>query len=212
MKINLSYSTLNMVYTCPHNYLNKQMGIKQPENKYFENGKRLHRIIQDHVAFIKRDERLSHIRMEFPIVETIDFDPKCKIEFKIDDKYDMIGYFDGLNSDNFKTLEIKTSSKKWSMNDFQKAVQRKIYSLALPMIKSNVLIYAHSDDSLWHVNKPKVFEIPVHKSDIGTAWNWIREGVYRLEHIGDSVKKELEPTGGKCQDIRCYYGTFCQFK
>ena len=200
------------MYTCPHNFLNKQMGIKQPDNKYFENGRRLHRIIQDHVSYKKREDRLIHIYHEFPIVETVDFDPKCKIEFKIDDKYFMIGYFDGMNTDNFTTLEIKTGSKKWSLNDFKKAIQRRIYSIALPMIKTNVLIYAHGDDSLWHVNKPKVYEIPVDKKDLNEAWKWIRDGVDMIEHVGDVVKKELEPTGGKCIDPRCYYGDLCQFK
>lgn len=208
----LSYSQINEVYTCPHNRLNKLMGIQQPPNKYFENGKRLHRIIQDHVAGIKLDDRLKHLKLTFPIVETVDFDPKCKIEFQIDKENSILGYFDGVDFGNRRTLEIKTSSKKWSMGDFQKAMQRGVYCIALPMIEENVLIYAHSDDSLWHINKPKEFNAPVTKEHIAKTWAWLKEGVERIKNIKEVVRKELEETNGKCIDPRCYYGEFCQFK
>jgi hypothetical protein len=124
----------------------------------------------------------------------------------------MIGYFDGINLVERRTLEIKTSSKKWSMGDFQRSYQRGVYAIALPMIEENVLIYAHSDDSLWHVNKPKEFVVPVTKEHIDKTWEWLRSGIERIQNIKDVVAKELEPTGGKCQDPRCYYGEFCQFK
>lgn len=209
--ITLSYSTINLIYNSPHCYLNKIMGIKQPDNKYFIEGKRIHRIIQDHVAGIKLDDRLEHIKEKFPIVEVVDFDPKCAIEFKVDMKYKMRGFVDGLDKDNKRTLEIKTG-KIWSLGEFQKAIQRKIYAIGLPYIKENYLITASSDDSSWDVNKPKIYSLPVTKQDTIDGWKWIHEGIRRLEHIKEFVDEELESTGGNCIDPRCYWGINCQFK
>jgi len=210
--IKLSYSTLNLIYTHPHNYLNKIMGIEQPKIFFLEQGKKLHKIIQDHVSGVKKNEKLSHLKLSFPIVETKEFDPNCAIEFKINDKYCMIGYYDGIDHENKRTLEIKTSNKMWSIGQFEKSIQSRIYSIALPHIKENVLITATNDDSLWKVYKPKEYIIPVKKEDKKIAMDWILEGIYRLEHIKEYVDKELEPTGGKCVDRFCFWGNNCQYK
>ena len=210
--ITLSYSTINLIYNSPHNYLNKIMGIKQPDNIYFQKGKKIHRIIQDHVAGIKEEPRLSHITERFPVVETVDFDPKCEIEFKIDSKYKMRGFVDGFNKEEGKTLEIK-SGKIWSIGEFQRAVQRKIYLIGLPFdVKENYLITASSDDSTWEFNKPKIYSLPVTPQDSVAGWIWIHEGVKRLENIKALVDEELRATDGKCVDSRCYWGDQCQFK
>lgn len=210
--IKLSYSTLNLIYEHPHNYLNKMMGIQQPKTDFFERGKKLHRIIQDHVAGIKKDDRLNHLTLQFPIVETIDFDPKCKIEFNINKNYSMIGYYDGIDAENGRTLEIKTGNKTWSIGQFDKAVQRKIYCVALPYIKENVLITAVSDESMWKINKPKEFSVPVKKEDYKVAMDWIMQGIYRLEHIKEFVDKELEVSDGKCVERFCFWGDACTFR
>lgn len=186
------------------------MGIKSAPNPYFEKGKAIHRIIQDHVSKAKVDERLSYLNLYFPIVERYDFDPRCKIYFQVNKKYSIKGYVDGYNPDNFRSLEIKTGSKRWSLNDFKKSPQRKIYCIGLSMIKENVLIYAPTEDFI--KDKPKKMIIEVTKEDIEEGWNWIKEGIKKVENIKEEVRNELESTDGRCVDPRCYYGNLCQFK
>ncbi len=210
--IKLSYSTINLVYQHPHNYINKVMGIKQPPTDFFDNGKRLHKIIQRHVSGVEKHKYLEHLTLGFPIVETKEFDPKCEIGFKISDKYWMRGYFDGIDPKNGRTLEIKTGNKMWSIGEFNKSVQRKIYCIALPHIKENVLVTAVKDDTTWEFNKPKEFSIPVKKEDKEIAMEWILKGIERIENIGYWKDKELEETNGVCVDRFCYWGNNCSFK
>lgn len=74
----LSYSTMRLLHECPHNYLNKISDIPQPSNKYFEEGKEAHGILQKHLSGVEVREDLSHLKFHFPIVEKIDSDPDTK--------------------------------------------------------------------------------------------------------------------------------------
>ena len=80
----LSYSTLRLLYECPHNYLNKISGVKQPESIFLTEGSEAHLIIQKHVSGVEVRPDLAHINYKFPIVEKIKFDPDTKFTIAID--------------------------------------------------------------------------------------------------------------------------------
>jgi hypothetical protein len=204
----LSYSTINMLYKSSHNWINKMCGLKVPDNEFFRRGRDAHRIIQDHVCGDINYEGLSHIPYVFPIVEKVDFDPNCEIKFPVNDKYAIRGFIDGANKKTFQTLEIKTSAKCWSIGDFQRSMQRRIYSIALPWVKENILITAHFNPETWTLNRPKVFSIPVTEEDKKEAWEWIRGGIEIIEK-GDFTGGLVN---GVCVDRFCLYGSNCQFK
>lgn len=205
--IRLSHSTLKMLYEHPHCWLNRQMKAVVPDNPYFKRGHRLQDLITAHLNGKKVREDLKHIHYSFPTLELVDFDPNCKISFPINDKYEMIGYLDGANYPDKISLEIKTSTKMWSLNDFNKAMQRRIYNIAFPFTE-NVLITAIADENLWHIEPPKVFSIPVTEQDKQECWDWIHGGIKILEE-GDFTKDLVD---GKCVDRFCLYGVNCQFK
>jgi len=184
------------------------MGIEVPDNEHFRNGKRLHRIIQDHVGGIKEHENLKHINYKFKYVERVDFDPKCRIWYKVNDKYGIHGYVDGFDPDTKKILEIKTGSTMWGIKKFIDSPQRKIYGLAKPSYEETVLITT-VNDSEWKNIPPKTMTVPITEKDKEEAIEWIMEGIEIIE--------KGEFTGGldedgKCRDRFCYYGVNCQFK
>ena len=210
--ITLSYGSISSLHEHPHYWLNKQAGIKMPEWDFFKKGREGHRIIQDHVSGIKKDKRLKFFKEKFPLVEECDFDPKMNFRIKINDKYEVQGFFDGLNEDTETTLEIKTGTP-WTLSKFQNSYQRKIYSLLRPDIKNQIIITADSNPDNWEINRPKYFQISPTKTDRKEALEYILEGIKILESGDFHRDLEKQADGSfKCVDFRCLYGNNCLFK
>lgn len=181
--IRLSYTSLNNLHN-GHEWLNKQMGIPLPDYPFLREGKEAHRIIQDHVSGKKKDKRLKHIEIEFPIVEEKDFDERCKFSFNIESqtgKYEIIGFIDGLDKKNKRFLEIKTSGKAWSMKKFRDSTQRKLYALADPTFKDAYIITGNKDPEAWDKDPLKLYSVSVTADDRAYAIDWILKGIEILE-------------------------------
>ena len=204
--IKLSFSSLDLLHNHPHCWLNKMLGIPQPSKPEWEEGKICHRIIQDHVARIKVDDRLKHILVTFPTVEVKDFDKNCYFEFPMEG-YLIRGYYDGLDIENGRFLEIK-SGTSWSFGKYQKSFQRKLYALSNPAFKKAFLILCARFPEEWKQNLPKTFKLPCTDQDREEAKQWILDGIKILE-AGD-FKTDL--VDGKCVDRYCYWGDNCSFK
>jgi len=209
-----------MLHEASHNWLNKMMGLKPEEREYWKAGKAAHDIIQKHISGKELDARLAHIEDRFPIVEERDFDPRCKFDFSLDDwanptgftpsgEYNIIGFYDGLDPENKRFLEIKTSSSPWSVGKFKNSFQRKTYSLASPEFTESILITCRKDPELWELEKPKRFTVPITDLDRVEALGWIIAGI-RIIESGDFTGGLDED--GRCTNPYCYYGCNCQFK
>ena len=209
--LQLSYSSLNLLHTCPHNWINKQCQIPPEEKPEWAEGKHCHRLMQDHVSGKKLHKYLKHIKYKFPIVEQVDFDPRCKFEdiFRMDGKdYKIIGFYDGRTKDFKRLLEGKFSFSPWSLSKFQKSMQRKIYAWSNVNFEEAVLITGQRDPELWKDDPPKVYKVPMTQQDQDEAIVWIREGI----HIFESGNFTSDLVDGKCVDRWCYWGQNCQFK
>jgi len=211
--IQLSYSTVNMLHTASHNWLNKQMGLRPEDKWYFKEGKVAHKILQEHISGTKRHMLLSTFKdfdnLIYPIVEKVDFDPDCKLEKRLDTVYNLIGFVDARTEDWKKILEIKTSSKTWSLLDFKHSMQRKVYCYAHPEIEVATLITCPRKQEEWNENNVKIFIVPTSKKDAEEAKEWIDQGIKIIES-GDFTGGLNE--NGVCVDPYCYYGVNCQFK
>lgn len=224
--IQLSYSSLSILHDRPHCWLNKMMGIPQPEKPEWAVGKRIHRIVQDHVAGIKPDERFSHIDYKFPVVEEVDFDERCKFELDmaemidkygkfisggmvnvVNPRYKIIGFRDGSNFDERRFLEIKSSDPVWSLSRFKKSFQRKIYTLTGEFDEC-LLITLPKDESRWSENTIKTYLLKATEQDKVDAMKYILDGIKILE----SGNFTTDLVDGKCIDRWCYWGANCQFK
>lgn len=203
----LSYSTMRLLHECPHNYVNKISGIKQPSNKFFEEGKEAHLILQKHLSGVEIREDLKHLNFHFPIVEKVDFDPDTMFEVPFFE-HTIFGYFDGLNKEKHQLLEIKTSSTLWSLNKFKDLVQRKIYGWAMPDLKEAILITSARDPQQWQYEPPKAIRVPFTQQDIDEAQEWILKSLQIIKD-GDFYS---DLVNGKCTDPRCYWGDACMFK
>lgn len=199
--IKLSYSSLNNLHN-GHEWLNKQMGIPVPDYDFLKEGTEAHRLIQDHVSGKTKHKSLSHIEINFPIVEEIsdEKDPgywnakeKCKFSRLVGDKYEIYGYVDGLDVKNKRFLEIKSSSSPWSMVKFRDAMQRKLYAWALSDYQEAYLITGKKDPALWEKEPPKLYSMKITKQDIQEAKEWIEEGIMILE--SGNFKKGLDEEG-----------------
>lgn len=211
--IHLSYSTINncLQPENSHNWINKYiLKIKPEETIYMTAGRAGHDIIQGHVSGKKPDARISYLTEHFPIVEEKDFDERCKFSFDIGG-YEMIGFYDGLDKDNERFLEIKlTNTKPWTLMRFQTAMQRKIYKLADMTLKESVLITGSTNPDFWEREKLKVFSVALTDQDASEAKKWILAGIKVLED-GD-FNGGLDPETGRCNLYRCPWGENCHFK
>jgi hypothetical protein len=192
--VRLSYTAINNLHN-GHEWINKQMKIPVPKYPFLTEGKEAHRIIQDHVSGKKKDKRLKHIEVRFPIVEEKDFDPACKFSFNLTGGYQVTGFIDGLDPENGKFLEIKTANTPWSMKKFQDAMQRKLYALAKLNYKEAYLITGSKNPDDWKEKPLKVYSTKLTQKDRTDAQAWIAEGVAILEK-GDF-------TGGLDKDGKC---------
>lgn len=208
-EMRFSYSTINDLVTCSHSWINRMMGKKKPWAIYFDQGKDGHRIIQDHVAGIKKDPRIDYLTETFPIVEKTAFDPDCKFEMRIRG-YSFIGFLDLQDPEKRRFGEIKLSGTPWSLGKFRDAVQRKIYALAHPEYETGVLITGRLDPNEWATTKLKVMEMPLTAKDREEAMEWINAGIDVFE-AGD-FNGGLDPETGRCADSRCPYGQNCHFR
>lgn len=213
--LQLSFSSLNILHTCPHNWLNKQMHIPQLEKKEWAEGKHCHNLMQDHVSGKKLHPYLKHIKHTFPIVEQVDFDPRCKFDliFRMDAiDYRIIGFYDGRNEDSSKLLEGKFSFQPWSLSKFQKSMQRKLYAWSNPNFNEAILITGKRDPKLWKKEPPKVYKVPMTDKDRDEAVVWMREGIHIFK--SGNFTSDLEIINGKptCTDNWCWWGSSCSFK
>lgn len=183
-------------------------GVKPEEKDFFKKGHEGHRLIQDHVAGIKKHEFLEHITEHFSIVEKVDFDKDCKFTMTIRG-YEFIGFFDGKNPENKRFLEIKLSSTPWSLGKFKDSIQRKVYALAEPTYTKAVLITGSLEPVEWKTNKLKVFELGLTQKDRDEALDWINKGLDIFE-AGD-FNGGLDENG-RCTDRFCPWGQACFFK
>jgi hypothetical protein len=173
------------------------MNLSKVDFWYFGVGKEGHRIIQDHIAGIKKDDRLKDLTCYFPIVEVEKFDPRCKFQFDIDEA-SVIGYFDGRNPEEKRLAEIKISNTLWSIDKYYKSMQRKINVTAFPDHTDCLLITASHD-----LSKVKTAGVPATDKDRDEAREWIRDTL----KIINSGKFEKEGEAVDCQ--RCVYQLSC---
>jgi hypothetical protein len=207
-ELHFSYSTLNMLQTYSHCWINKMLKVKQEDRSYFRAGHEGHKIIQDHVAGRKRDDRINYLVDTFPITEAVDFDTNCKFSIQVGG-YEVIGYLDGDDPENKRFLEIKLSGSPWSMMKFQRAMQRKIYGLAKPNYTNSVLLTGSLDPNDWTRNKIKRYVVPITDKDREEAVAWIKSGIAIFEN-GD-FNGGLDENG-RCTDPGCPWGRNCHFK
>jgi len=220
--ITLSFSTINncLQPDNSHNWINKQTGIPVPDRGYFQEGKDCHRIVQDHLAGIKTDNRLPTFDQKFT-VETKDFDEKthfvfsvpkaCQafgVEYPYEEEYGVHGYYDGVSEDGKILFEAKFSSNPWSLSKFKNSMQRKIYGLSNPNFEHAIILTGLRDHTMWDRALPKLYVVDFQDEDNIEAIHWIMDGIERIEKT--QFDGGLED--GICTNPRCLYGYNCMFK
>lgn len=175
--IRISYSTLNSLRNCRQTWLCKISKLQTVEFPWFTSGKVAHDAIQKHISAKESDPRLVG-KLDipfFPIVEEKDFDERTGFEIIVGE-YAMRGFLDGLDKENGRAVEIKTSSTPWTLKQFHEAIQKDIYALAFPWIKESYLINCTKD-----LTNIKTFKVPITQKNRDRASKWIQEGIEIIE-------------------------------
>ena len=172
--ITLSYTTINNLILEPHTWLCKQMGLPTFTTGAMTEGKAAHKVIQEHVSGRVIDPRLEMVKCTFKTVETKDQDPATHFLIPHSKNYAVHGYLDGLDIDRF--LEIKTSSNPWSMGQFARLMQWRVYALSNPAYKTAWFITCTRD-----LRNPAVYKIDVTDKDRQMAREWIDKGIAIIE-------------------------------
>jgi len=208
----VSYSSLAQVIKCPKSWLCKINGYETHDFKWFKEGKDIHAIIQEHVSGTKEHSFLTQCGItkdyHFPMVEEKDFDEKMKFTFEVvadGVPFLMRGYLDGLNPEIKRGLEIKSGSALWSLGDFIKSPQRRIYALALDL-KDMLLITVKRDMNLWETDPKrslKKYLVPTTELDKKSAMEFIKLGCHII------LKSEYKaPENRNC--FNCIYKGSCE--
>lgn len=171
----LSYSTINELINEPHTWLCKQLGLKRLTTNAMTEGKEAHKVIQAHVSGKVLSEKLKDITVTFPIVEEKERDERCHFTYEIDSEYSIHGYLDGLDPENKRMLEIKTSSTPWSMAKFANLMQWRIYALFGDFTEA-VFITCTRD-----LLKPAVYKMAITEKHKQEALAWIKKGIDIIE-------------------------------
>jgi hypothetical protein len=224
--IQLSYSTINMLYQASHNWINKQIGLRPEEKAIYQEGKKAHDIIERHLSGKECHPQLVHLNFSFPIVEEKDFDERLKFNIELNDSllklvdprdprfyqpkdsYNIIGFADGLNQPAGYFLEIKTSSVPWTIKKFFDSEQRKLYALGFAWANRAICISGQRDPAKWATEKVKAYSLPCTPKDHADAILWVLGGIKIIES-GDYTGGLVD---GKCVDPNCYYGINCHFR
>lgn len=196
----LSYSTMAELMRCPHAYVNKQMGLERFEHAYYDEGRAVHRVIQEHVSGTRLNPLLEHLPL-FDTVETEDFDPKTYFEFE-HNGFIVHGYLDGYDSERHELLEIKSSSQPWTLSKFADLVQWRIYALAKVQAKKAWFVSVPRDMQLWNVHTIKIYNSPISFQDKQKAVEFIDLAIDRVKNIKDAIAAE---TTQKCSFKQCPY-------
>jgi hypothetical protein len=186
----LSYSTMNTLLECPHTWLCKQMGLKTFDTDSFKDGRIAHNIIQSHVCGVEKNPLLLNLPT-FSMVEEVDFDEKMKIEYQYDDDTKIIGFVDGKDPERKDFLEIK-SGRIWSMADFARLPQWKIYSLALSDYKKVWFVNVPKDKNRWNSVTVRVFNANITEHHKMQAKEFIKAALDVIANIDtymDGVQK-----------------------
>lgn len=203
--INLSFSTIDNLYKASHTWTNKINGCKTPDRPYYQKGKEIHTLLQNHFLGISQLEIPQLKDLTFEIVEREDFDTACYVTYPINEKYQVHGYIDGLSISNNSTLEIKSGASYWSLPKYKNSMQRKTYSLCLPEVKKNTLITVLSNIDSWNNYPPKVFTLEATEKDRQDALKWFL-GAIEIIESGDLEGGLLD---GYCTG--CNYAENCLF-
>ncbi len=162
--IELSYSTMNALIHEPHTFICKYtLALETFTTPYLEEGRRLHRIVQDHVSGRAEHPALAHLPY-FPHVEQVDFDPAMKVRLPIDERFSFFGYVDGKNPQTKQFLEIKTGSS-WSKQRFIDLVQWKLYAAALPDYAEVVFVNCPRSERYWRASNVRVYRHTITEAD-----------------------------------------------
>lgn len=198
----LSYSTMNALINEPHTYLCKMMDLKTRIMPAMEDGKKAHRVIQESVSG-KTPNKLLENLPKFSVVETIEKDPKTKVTFPISDKYFFNGYYDGANPETGDLLEIKTGVR-WSVGDFARLVQWKLYALGMPEYKNMWFFNSPRNPEEWNAGNTRIYNIEITEDHKKQARDFIDKAIYIIEHIKDYPLK-TEKFSRWCNYVGCPY-------
>lgn len=201
--IELSYSTMNALIHEPHTFICKYtLALETFTTPYFEEGRRLHRIIQDHVSGRVEHPALAHLPY-FPHVEQTDFDPVMKVRYPINDQFSFFGYVDGLNPQTGQFLEIKTGSV-WSKQRFLDLIQWRLYASALPGYSEVVFVNCSSNEQHWTTNNVRVYRHTITEQDRAAARPFIARAIDIIEHI-DHYPLHVKARSRWCFYLGCPY-------
>lgn len=90
--IQLSASSVKMIYDASHNWANKMMGFKPEDHDYYHQGNHAQDLMNEHLSGRTFNSNLADLKekvdgkempLRFPILEERDFDPRCKFTFWI---------------------------------------------------------------------------------------------------------------------------------
>lgn len=202
--ITLSFSTINncLQENNSHCWINRQLGRKIPETPAMTQGKEL----QDYIKSHQSD--FTELK-DFKIGDS-GRDEQMKMQILHGKEYLLLGYLDGFSDNAF--LEIKTGSKFWSLNQFYKSMQIRMYTDMVDHLNKKVTkvicMTALSDLTLWKMQPPKFYEFDITDEMRSSAIEWINKAIEIYEK---GVFQGGLDEFGKCTRY-CSYGENCYFK
>lgn len=201
--IALSYTTMNELISEPHTWVCKQMGLSKFSMGYFEDGKKIHSIVQRSVNGIEPHEKLTKLPY-FSHVEKKEKDEDMHVEKTINSQYKFHGYVDMFDETRREFGDIKSGSL-WTLQSAYNAMQFRLYSWALDY-KDFVLVNLPRDISTWNDDNVRVLSLSFNNRDQNESicLSYCLKAIDIIENINDHLPSDpLEKRSPHCFYINC---------
>lgn len=183
----LSFSTLNALHNAPHTWLCKVMELPTYTTTFFEQGKQVHKIIQNHCLGVEKHPLCSHLP-EFERVEKSDFDEDMHITKKYSG-YLIHGYVDMISDKRKQFADIKSGSTPWGVKKMATHPQFWMYSWMLGY-NDFLLINAPKEVDIWNESNITTMDMTFTSKHHDKAKDFIDQGIHIIKNIKEYVAKE----------------------
>lgn len=191
------------------------MGLKTFQTDAMAGGDRAHKIIQRHVSGEERHPALENKNLPtFALVEREKWDDQMRVKFDINDKYYFTGFLDGDDPGRHELAEFKFG-KKWSMGEFARLVQWKLYAIGRPDHKKIWFVNAPREIEAWNDDSIRVFNMDITDEHRAEGHEFIKKALSVIENIREAVDKAealRKEKGYSGRSRNCFYEgcEFCQ--
>lgn len=200
----ISYSSISLFDVgAYHTWINKINEIPTISRSYFEQGKKIHSIVQRHCSGVETNPLLVNLP-SFSRVETSELDKNMEVSTKYRG-YFVHGYVDMIDDTRQEFCDIK-SGAPWSVKKMASHKQFQMYSWMLGYNKF-MLINLPKEIEKWNKNNIVTMSMEFTSKHHDNAKAYIDKAIHVIENINEYIAiEDFSKTKYSCNYQHCLWG------